>query len=67
VLWNTIYLEKAIGSLRLRGEVVDEMLLQHFSPLGWEHINLTGDYHWRNDGGVPRGKLRPLRTGLTPP
>jgi hypothetical protein len=20
--------------------------LAHLSPLGWEHINLTGDYHW---------------------
>ena len=21
-------------------------LAGHFSPLGWEHINLTGDYVW---------------------
>ncbi len=23
-------------------------LLAHVSPLGWEHINLTGEYRWRN-------------------
>jgi hypothetical protein len=22
--------------------------LQYLSPLGWEHINLTGDYLWRS-------------------
>jgi hypothetical protein len=21
-------------------------LIKHLSPLGWEHINLTGDYIW---------------------
>lgn len=23
-----------------------ENLLAHVSPLGWEHINLTGEYRW---------------------
>ncbi len=36
-----------------------------FSPLilqlGWEHINLTGDYVWRPYGGVRNSRLRPLR------
>jgi Tn3 transposase DDE domain len=63
VLWTTVYLEKAIESLRHRGETVDESLLKHLSPLGWEDINLTGDYHWRSYGGVRTGKFRPLRTG----
>ena len=26
------------------GHPVEEKLLQHFSPLGWDGINLTGDY-----------------------
>jgi hypothetical protein len=25
---------------------VKEEYLQHLSPLGWEHINLTGDFQW---------------------
>jgi hypothetical protein len=35
--------------------------LAHLSPLKWEHINLTGDYHWRKDAGLQDGKLRPVR------
>jgi hypothetical protein len=27
-------------------EDVPDHLLAHLSPLGWEHINLTGDYVW---------------------
>jgi TnpA family transposase len=45
-LWNTVYLEWAINSLRLYGGKIDENLLEHLSPLGWEHINLTVDYVW---------------------
>jgi hypothetical protein len=61
VLWNTVYLEKAIQKLkRVRGNPSEE-LLTHLSPLGWEHINLTGDYVWRPDAGVRKRRLRPLR------
>jgi hypothetical protein len=35
-------------------------LLQYLSPLGWEHINLTGDYLWRS-AKIGAGKFRPLR------
>ncbi len=44
VLWNTVYLERAANALRGHGQAVDDGLLQYLSPLGWEHINLTGDY-----------------------
>jgi TnpA family transposase len=61
VLWNTVYLERAIRAIRDRGHAVDQALLQHLAPLGWEHINLTGDYVWRQDRKVRAGKFRPLR------
>lgn len=61
VLWNTVYLERAIQALRARGQEIDDSLLQHLSPLGWEHINLTGDYTWQQNNQVERGKFRPLR------
>jgi TnpA family transposase len=62
VLWNTVYLERAVQALRDSGKKdVDEKLLQHLSPLGWEHINLTGDYIWRQSKQVEQGKFRPLR------
>jgi TnpA family transposase len=61
VLWNTVYLERAIEMMRESGQAVDEQLLKHLSPLGWEHINLTGDYVWKEDRCVKQGHLRPLR------
>ncbi len=44
-----------------QGKNIDERLLPHLSPLGWEHINLTGDYIWRQNKQVEQGKFRPLR------
>lgn len=46
ILWNTVYLEKVIAKVRKRREVPDEYLT-YLSPLGWDHINLTGDYVWK--------------------
>jgi Tn3 transposase DDE domain-containing protein len=61
-LWNTVYLERAIRALQERSYVCEQQLLAHLSPLKWEHINLTGVYHWRRDGGLRNRKLRPLRS-----
>ena len=61
VLWNTVYLERATNALRENGKLADESLLQYLSPLGWEHINLTGDYLWRSRTKIGEGKFRPLR------
>jgi len=65
-LWNTVYLERAIKALQERSYVIDQKLFAHLSPLKWEHINLTGDYHWRRDGGLRNRKLRPLRSQPLP-
>jgi TnpA family transposase len=62
ILWNTRYLERAVAALRQTEDVPDH-LLAHLSPLGWEHINLTGDYVWVGVEHVtenPDG-FRPLR------
>jgi TnpA family transposase len=61
VLWNTVYLERAVAALRNKGEIIDDSLLQYLSPLGWEHINLTGDYVWKKSSKLKDGKFRPLR------
>jgi hypothetical protein len=29
--------------------------------LGWEHIDLTGDYIWHANKRVAKGRFRPLR------
>jgi hypothetical protein len=61
VLWNTVYLGHAIRALREQSRSVDEKLLAHLSPLGWEHISLTGDYVWHSNKRVAKGLFRPLR------
>ena len=61
VLWNTVYVERAIAVLRARGQHIGDELLQYLSPLGWEHINFTGDYSWKSSIRVGVGKFRPLR------
>ena len=61
VLWNTVYLERAVEALKNKGETIDDSLLQYLSPLGWEHINLTGDYVWKKSSKIKDGKFRPLR------
>lgn len=63
ILWNTRYLERAAAALR-QFEDVPDSLLAHLSPLGWEHVNLTGDYVWGVEH-IPSENidgLRPLRT-----
>ncbi len=64
VLWNTVYVERAISVLRQQGQDISDDLLVHVSPLKWEHINLTGDYVWRRDGGLRNKGLRPLRSSI---
>src|SRR5260370_15348133 len=62
ILWNTRYLERAIAALREVEEVPDQ-LLAHLSPLGWEHVNLTGDYVWSAERPATENSdgFRPLR------
>lgn len=60
-LWNTTYLERVIRAMRDNGQIINEELLQHLSPLGWGHINLTGDYVWQNIKQFLEGNFRPLR------
>ena len=63
VLWNTRYLQRAIVALS-ELEKVPHHLLAHLSPLGWEHVNITGDYVWAAPSQITENYdgLRPLRT-----
>src|SRR6201996_917086 len=65
ILWNTRYLNRAITALREAEEVPDH-LLAHLSPLGWEHVNLTGDYVWSREDQrtVSADGYRPLRAAF---
>ena len=48
IYWNTQRLGKAVQQRNHAGLPVPPELLAHISPLGWEHINLTGQYTWPN-------------------
>jgi hypothetical protein len=61
ILWNTKYLERALAAIPPQ-----QHLIPHVTPLGWEHISLTGDYIWADEaapaeGALPEGALRSLR------
>ncbi|MDP9383615.1 MAG: Tn3 family transposase [Chloroflexota bacterium] len=43
---NTVYIERSVQALRDHGVEIPEEHLKHLSPLGWEHIGLTGEYRW---------------------
>jgi len=63
ILWNTVYLEQAVTALERQGTPVPADCLPHLSPLGWEHINLTGDYLWDLLQTTTLERLRALRRG----
>lgn len=64
-VWNTVYLQRAIAHLESEGTVIPHEILQRISPLGFEHINLTGDYVWRQEDLPPEGEFLPLRLKKT--
>jgi hypothetical protein len=55
-------LERAIIALRQHGIQIEDESLVHLLPIGWEHINLTGDYTWQTAGRLRKGAFRPLRS-----
>ncbi|MDP4087281.1 MAG: Tn3 family transposase [Bacillota bacterium] len=59
-IWNTLHLTKAVEYQKRAGSF-NEDLLHHISPLGWEHINLLGEYHFNSDKVVSLDSLRPLK------
>ncbi|HAQ0936804.1 TPA: Tn3 family transposase, partial [Enterococcus faecium] len=46
-IWNTLHLTTAVEYKKRTGSF-NEDLLHHMSPLGWEHINLLGEYHFNS-------------------
>jgi Tn3 transposase DDE domain len=66
---DTRYLERAVATLREVEDVPDQ-LLTYLSPLGWEHVDVTGDHVWSNQHGVGkhcRIKTAPPNAGAQPP
>lgn len=64
ILWNTVYLRRAVDALRAQGEEVPDSQLARIAPLGWEHISFSGDYIWPAE--PLRDQFRPLRSPRSP-
>ncbi len=64
ILFNCRYLGRAIGEMRSRGQVIDESLIPQLLPLGWDHINLTGDYVWSDAMALDGDGFMPLRQAI---
>ncbi len=55
--WSATAIHRRIRRLlggRATGCLMDEALLPHLSPLGWEHIHQTGDNVWHTNRGVAK-------------
>lgn len=48
-----------VAALRQQREI-DDSLISHLAPLGWHHINLTGDYVWHANKRIAKGRFRPI-------
>ena len=55
---------RAIRHMRARGEKIPNELLPYLAPLGWQHINLTGDYIWTESLRLDGEGFRPLTEPL---
>ena len=50
---NTLKLGAAVFASKNAGLEIPAEFLAHISPLGWEHINLPGEYHWPGTDSTP--------------
>ena len=56
VWWNSTYMADAVAHLRGSGEPAPDDLLAHTSPVGWEHIAVSGDFLWDRAAAVLAGR-----------
>ncbi len=62
-LFNTRYMDRAIGHVREGDKTIDDHDLERLSPLVREHIELHGRYSFSLPDAVRGGQLRPLPHG----
>lgn len=60
IYWNTLYMGRVVDAMRAAGESIPDHLLASLSPLGWEHINLTGGYLWEATPLLDADGFRPI-------
>jgi hypothetical protein len=62
ILWNTIYLDRALEHLRSLGRRIEPEDEARLSPLQHSHINVLGRYQFALSESMMRGEYRPLRS-----
>ena len=63
VLWNTWYMDQALGYLRASGKTVADADLVRLWPLSSNHFNMVGRYSFAVPELITRGAFRPLAQG----
>ncbi|PZR93594.1 MAG: Tn3 family transposase [Hyphomicrobiales bacterium] len=60
-LWNSTYIQAAIGQLTHEGSSISDADIARVSPLLFKHINFLGRYAFDLPQAIAEGALRPLR------
>jgi TnpA family transposase len=63
VLWNSWYMDQALGYLRSSGRSIADAELARLWPLSSSHFNLVGRYSFAVPELITRGGFRPLGQG----
>jgi hypothetical protein len=66
VLWNTVQIAKVLEEMRAEGEAIPKAMPPFLSPLGWQRINLTGDYIWSEGSTSSKGGTAASESEATP-
>ena len=61
VLWNTLYMHRALEEMRGRGMKIVTEDIERLSPLGYDHINFLGPYTFSLSEEIRQGAFHPLR------
>jgi TnpA family transposase len=61
VLWNTLYMNRALEEMQERGMKTLPEDVERLSPLGYDHINLLGRYTFSLSDEIRQGAFHPLR------
>ena len=60
VLWNTLYMHRALDEMRGRGMKIATEDIECLSPLGYDHINFLGRYTFSLPEEIRQGAFHPL-------
>jgi hypothetical protein len=61
ILWNTMYMDRALADIRQRGMAVLPEDVARLSPIGHEHVNVYGKYSFTLAEPIQQGGFHPLR------